>query len=114
MKLTGTQFYWLILAGLCLPAVALLFRPISGTDGYPTGSLIYAALVLGLFAQMCWFVVIVEMWRRYGIKLLLWGLASLAVAFALYPAAGMLLLAFGPLGYWIFRINGWEATDANT
>ena len=109
MNLSGIQYYWLIFSGLII-SLALVILGINEElqeKLYSNITTLIPLTILSIYAVVCYFALVFEMWERYKFKLVY-------VIIIVYLAGEYVhhLLTFLyeiiPLAYWVWRINGVE------
>ena len=90
VKITGFQYYWIIATGLLVGLIIAIWIGVTGQFSTNDPLLIIPLLAAYLYAAVAMFVVLLEMWDRFGL-----GVAVLVAIVA--PAI---------IVYWFSRING--------
>ncbi|EOA8959561.1 hypothetical protein ACIMS1_005298 [Vibrio harveyi] len=105
MKMSGTQYYWIIAAALSLQ-VLLAYPLAKYGDLIESNNLVLAIyLVFFIIVGVCYCTVVLEMWSVFRLKLI--GVAVvLFVLSVLIHMSFLFILVLAPHAYWVWRING--------
>ena len=92
MRLTGQQYYWLILSGLVLGLILATYFWV-GWKPSPSTPVRTTATVLAMtFSLICYYVVALEIWEKHGLPIAV-------LCHAVFPLSVI---------YWVRRIKGTE------
>jgi hypothetical protein len=105
MKISGRQYYWLVLAGLLLGLVSGIFGARYEEAINSNLGLMLGMLVIMVVSGICYCTVAWEMWDRWGLKFVAALLVLGVLARMLHPMF-LVILILTPVLYWAWRVNG--------
>tara|TARA_R100001015_G_C4614008_1_gene169784 strand:+ start:1142 stop:1483 length:342 start_codon:yes stop_codon:yes gene_type:complete len=105
MRISGVQYYWLVLVGLLLGLVGggIFTFYESKISGNPI--FILGALVLMVFSGICYLNVVLEMWSLWRMRLIGAAIVTAGATSLVHPWFSLFFL-LGPLAHWVWRIKG--------
>ncbi len=114
MSLNGVQYYWLIAVGVVLGqclTIALGFSSYRIEDADLAIQIL--ALPIYAYTAICCLVVIWDMWRVFGFKLIL-GVILAGLLTAAVSSWFVLLPNIAIAAFWLYQINGRKFEHRNT
>ncbi len=105
MKLSGTQYYWVVAIGMLFGIVLSIPIAIYEQEINSNPILVMILAALSIIPTICYCTVLLEIWSRFRFKSVLVVGGALVLSAVLHPIF-LALVIIWPIIYWFIRING--------